>query len=272
MARLLVLACLCLLGPEVCAMNAAQASNALGQGAVLDSATITVLYNNVPHDPRLETGWGMACLVEYAQGTVLFDTGGDGRILLANMAALGKDPGRVDHVVLSHEHGDHTGGLWRFLEADSRVGVHAPGSFSRAFRVRVERAGARFVPVDGPVEIVPGIWTTGEMGRAVKEQALILRTGRGLVVVTGCAHPGIVEIAQRAMEICRDRIYLLMGGFHLGSHSPAQLETIVARLRSMGVHKVGPSHCTGDRAMLMFKREWGDDCMDLGCGAVFRVD
>lgn len=271
MARFLVLACLCLLGPEVCAMTA-NATDVLGKGAVLDSATITVLFNNVPHDPGLETGWGMACLVEHAQGTVLFDTGGDGRVLLANMRALGKDPGRVDHVVLSHEHGDHTGGVWRFLEAHGRVEVHAPEAFSRAFRARVERAGARFVPVDGPVEIVPGVWTTGEMGRDIREQALVLRTRHGLVVVTGCAHPGVVEIARQAMDVCEDGISLLAGGFHLAGQSRAHVRGIVEALRAMGVQRVGPSHCTGDEAMRLFRQAWGEDFLDLGCGAVLVVE
>ena len=83
------------------------------------SITLTVLYNNAPHDQRLTTAWGMACLVEGAVETVLFDTGDDGSVLLRNMKALGKSPADVTVVVLSHIHADHMGGLAEFLKQNS---------------------------------------------------------------------------------------------------------------------------------------------------------
>ena len=87
--------------------------------AGIDDLKITVVYNNYPYKEDLETGWGFSCLVEGADKTILFDTGGDGAVLLGNMDKLRIDPAVVDVVVLSHIHGDHTGGLEDFLEKKS---------------------------------------------------------------------------------------------------------------------------------------------------------
>ena len=83
-----------------------------------------VVFNNVPHKAGLESGWGFACLIESPEQTVLFDTGGDGGILLSNMQHMGLDPSSVDAVVLSHIHSDHTGGLEAFLVQNPNVTVY----------------------------------------------------------------------------------------------------------------------------------------------------
>ena len=90
---------------------------------------VRIVYDNYPFDKKLQTAWGFACVVTGLEKAILFDTGGDGRILLANMRACGMEPGEIDAVVLSHIHGDHTGGLGAFLEANSRVTVYVPKVF-----------------------------------------------------------------------------------------------------------------------------------------------
>jgi len=236
------------------------------------SITLTILYNNVPHDDRLTTGWGMACLVEGTGKTVLFDTGGDGRILLRNMKALGKSLADVDMVVLSHIHIDHTGGLAEFLKQNSNVQVFLPESFPASFKRSVEQTGARVVDVGGPQEIAKGIYTTGQMGVLLKEEALVLDTPKGLVVVTGCSHPGVANIVKRAVEVCPNReFYLVTGGFHLGGHDRGEIEDIIKAFRKLGIQNVGPSHCTGDRAIQMFREAWRDGFIDLGCGACITI-
>jgi 7,8-dihydropterin-6-yl-methyl-4-(beta-D-ribofuranosyl)aminobenzene 5'-phosphate synthase len=236
------------------------------------SITLTVLYNNVPHDERVTTAWGMACLVEGTGKTVLFDTGGDGRILLQNMKTLGKDPEAVDVVVLSHIHADHTGGLEKFLKQNSHVRVFLPDSFPASFKSAVKDTGAEIMAVRDPERITEGVHTTGQMGALLKEQALVVDTPKGLVVVTGCSHPGVANIATRAVEVCPDRdFYLVTGGFHLGGQGRADIEGIIKTFRKLRVHKVGPSHCTGDPAIEMFREAWGENFLDLGCGAQVRI-
>jgi 7,8-dihydropterin-6-yl-methyl-4-(beta-D-ribofuranosyl)aminobenzene 5'-phosphate synthase len=230
-----------------------------------------VIYNNVAYALELETAGGFAAVLESAGRTVLFDTGGDGRRLLANMQRLGLEPEHVDAVVLSHIHADHTGGLDEFLARNARVTVYLPQSFPVGFRRAVERRGARVETVAGPRRLFGDFHSTGEMDEGTKEQGLIVDTEAGLVVVTGCAHPDIVEMAEAAREYLAKDITLLMGGFHLLGHSESRLRRTLLALRDLGVRKVAPSHCTGDEAIALFREAWGSDFVEGGCGATIQV-
>ena len=232
---------------------------------------IYVVFNDVPFRAGLETGWGFSCLVLGLDKTVLFDTGGNGHILVSNMQRLGLDPETVDAVVLSHIHGDHTGGLGTFLGRNPDVTVYMPASFPASFQQDIRRLGAATEIVSQPRQLMGGVFSTGEMGFSIKEQALIVDTRSGLIVMTGCAHPNVAEMAERATAYLGKKIYLLMGGFHLGGSSEAELRAIMVRLKALGVKKVAPSHCTGGRAIGMFRHEWGDDFIEGGLGAVIEV-
>jgi 7,8-dihydropterin-6-yl-methyl-4-(beta-D-ribofuranosyl)aminobenzene 5'-phosphate synthase len=235
-----------------------------------DAVMITVVYDNIAYDPRLQTAWGFACLVETGEKTILFDTGGDGARLLRNMATLGADPKSIEVVVLSHIHGDHTGGLESLLRTDARPTVYLPRSFPSDFKSRV-RAQGDVVEVGQAAKIADGVYTTGEMGSGVIEQALVLKTSRGLVVVTGCAHPGIAEMVARAAEIGGDKVYLVLGGFHLGGASEAGVKEIIAEFQRLGVQKVAPSHCTGDNAIRLFREVYREDFIASGVGQIIEI-
>ena len=228
---------------------------------------ITIVYDNRTLDPNLASAWGFSCLVD---DDLLFDTGGDGRTLLSNMAKMGIDPAGIRTVVLSHAHGDHTGGLGGLLETSVRPTVYVPRSFPTRFKADV-RLLTTLVEVHGPVEIRSGIHTTGEVGRGLVEQALAVETGDGLVVVTGCAHPGVVEMVRRAKESVGGKVYLVMGGFHLGGTSQRRVKTIIADFRQLGVQRVAPCHCTGDRAIRVFAEEYGPDFVKAGVGLVLDI-
>jgi len=230
-----------------------------------------VVFNNVPYKAGLETGWGFSCLIEGLDKTVLFDTGGNGDILLSNMQRLGLDPEGVDAIVLSHIHSDHTGGLGDFLARNPDVTVYMPESFPASFRREAKRLGAATETVSGPQQLMDSVYSTGEMGWAIKEQALIVDTREGLIVITGCAHPNVADMAEQAQAYLDKNIYLLMGGFHLGGRSDAEISVIINRLKALGVRKVAPSHCTGDNAIRMFRGAWGDNFVEGGLGAVIHV-
>jgi len=240
---------------------------------------ITIVYDNRTLDPNLASAWGFSCLVG---SDLLFDTGGDGRTLLSNMTKMGIDPAGIGTVVLSHAHGDHTGGLEALLGTGIRPMVYVLRSFPARFKADV-RSLTTLVEVRGPVEIRPGIHTTGEVGRGLVEQALAVETGDGLVVVTGCAHPGVVKMVRRAKESVGGgtpprvggdgggEVYLVMGGFHLGGTSQRRIKAIIADFRQLGVQRVAPCHCTGDRAIRVFAEEYGPDFIKAGVGMILEI-
>ncbi len=227
---------------------------------------LTVVFDNNNFLDGLKTSWGFSCLIEGKGKTVLFDTGGDGDILLYNMSRLGIDPDRMDAVVISHSHGDHTGGLASLLEAHSNLEVYLPASSPAGLKDTVRSHGNRLVEVSGSLQICDGIRSTGEMGAEIKEQALVVETEAGLLVITGCAHPGIVEIVGAAKSAGLSEVLLVMGGFHLGAKSGSEIETIIADFKALGVQHVGPCHCTGDKAIRAFRNAYGDDLIKVGVG------
>ena len=232
---------------------------------------ITIVYDNNEFDKNLKTAWGFSCLVELEDKKILFDTGGDSPTLLNNMEKLKMDLKEIDIVVLSHIHGDHTGGLTGVLEKNPDVTVYIPKSFPSSFKNEIKSYGAKFVDVDNPIKIFDGIYTTGELGTWIKEQSLIIKTDKGLVVITGCAHPGIMNIVRKTKEVTKEDLYLVIGGFHLGGASDADLMQIVNVFRELNVKKVGPCHCSGDRCRELFEEEYKDDFIEVGVGREIKV-
>lgn len=235
--------------------------------AKASGVTLITVYDNYMHDPELKTGWGFSCLVEFENETILFDTGGDSETLLSNMERLGKDPKAIDKIVLSHIHGDHTGGLAGILEKNPNVTVYLPKSFPGDFKNDISSK----VEVGSPFKISESVMTTGELGTWIKEQSLVINTEKGLVVITGCAHPGIVDIVKEVKKLASGEIYLVVGGFHLGGASDLELKKIIGAFRELGVQRVSPSHCSGDRAKELFREEYGEDFIDNGVGKVIEI-
>jgi len=183
---------------------------------------LTVLYDNYLYNESLHTAWGLACLVEVGKRTVLFDTGEDAETLLSNMAALGIAPHRIEIVVLSHIRSDHVGGLFSLLELNHAVRVYLPAAFPSDFKERIRAYGALGIEVQEPMELVPGVWSTGEMETLIKEQVLVVQTSEGLVVITGCAHSGVVNMVTKVKELAGGGSHLVIGGFHMSGMSQKQ--------------------------------------------------
>lgn len=228
--------------------------------------TLTVVYDNNPFDARLKTAWGFACLVETDKATVLFDTGGDGPTLMSNLDTLGIDPRRIDIVFLSHYHADHTGGLNTLLDFADPHAVYVPRSFPSDFKEQVAKRVRQTVEVHDPLMISDRFHTMGEIGTGIIEQSLIVETSKGLIVMTGCAHPGIVEIVRQARKY--GEVYLAIGGFHLMNEGAGSLKNVVAALKELGVQKVAPCHCTGDAARQLFSVEFGTNFIPTGAGTI----
>ena len=212
------------------------------------SITIVTLYDGYEYDSKLRTGFGFSCLVKIGGKSILFDTGSESKTLLYNMQRLKIKPEEVEIVVLSHSHGDHTGGLRGFLNANGhKAKVYNPKVFKK------------------PTEISTNVYSTGALGRFIQEQVLAVKSLRGLIVITGCAHPGVVNIVKKAQEI-EKTIYLVLGGFHLGDG-----RAVIKEFKALGVQKVAPCHCTGDLAIGQFREECKDNFIANGVGKIIEI-
>jgi len=232
----------------------------------LDDVGITVVHDNYPYGESMKTAWGFSAYVTGASKTILFDTGSDGTLLLENLATARINPAEIEVLVLSHLHGDHTGGLIGLLQANPRICVYLPGSFPARIKDVIREHGAAVVEVREPGEICPNVYTTGVLGRRIKEQAMVLRTRRGLIALTGCAHPGIGRIVTEVRRLHAEDILLVLGGFHLEWTLSRKVERIIAAFEGHGVRYVAPTHCSGEKARQRFAQRYGSRFVEVGVG------
>jgi len=239
------------------------------QGEII---SITIVYDNNPFLEGLQTDWGFSCLVEVGTTKLLFDTGDNGNILLNNMARLNIDPKTIDIVFLSHFHHDHTGGLSDFLSQNSKVTVYYPQSFPIELIEVIKNSGTVPVPISSFQELQTNIFSLGEIEGAVPEQSLAIRTTKGIAIFTGCAHPGIIKILQKAKnQFPGEMIYLALGGFHLHKKTENEIKDTINKIFEMEIHNAAPSHCSGDIARKMFKEVYGDNYIEIGTGKVITI-
>lgn len=258
----------------------------------------TLCENNIGHGSQNLIGeHGLSFYVEADDRRILFDTGQN--LGIANNAGvLGIDLSRIDTVVLSHGHYDHSSGLKSLLDCNTDFTLCAhPDVFSP--KVRGEGDGHKYIgiPVDrnaleqkgikiqldkDPVSLAPGITTTGEIpftndfeavgsefylkngddftaDTLADDRALILDTKKGLVVVLGCSHRGVINTLNHVTKIAgRNTIHAILGGLHLGKASDEKLEKIVDHLHTFGLDKIGVGHCTGPRAFVVLANKFGE--------------
>jgi 7,8-dihydropterin-6-yl-methyl-4-(beta-D-ribofuranosyl)aminobenzene 5'-phosphate synthase len=172
---------------------------------------------------------------------------------------------------LSHFHYDHLGGLPYILKNNRKVTIYMPSSFPREFKQYATNNGIEYTEINTVTEIYNGVFLTGELGDQPAEQSLVVRTTKGLAVITGCAHPGIVNIARYVKETINDKIYLLLGGFHLLEETLSQTNHIVDDLLELGVEKVAPCHCSGEIARKMFNERYTSNYIDCATGTIIKI-
>ena len=240
---------------------------------------ITIVFENHAGYRKGLIGYhGFSALVEANGYRVLVDTGTDGKVLLNNMSELGISPDDIDALFITHGHYDHTGGLRELLSARTEaLDIYAhPGIFKRRLalkpkkreigipftREELEELGGRFILSDKSKEILPGFISSGEIERITwdravgyfpdgskdpvrDDMALIVEEGSKSVVITGCGHSGIINIAIHSKKLTNNRIAALIGGFHLKGIERSLLDEAVKKLRELEIEKLYPGHCTG---------------------------
>ncbi|HWR52668.1 MAG TPA: MBL fold metallo-hydrolase [Bryobacteraceae bacterium] len=234
------LACLCLLIPAL--------------ACAADPLEIRVLFDNNAASPAFEKGWGFAAALQMGGRGLLFDAGAAQEIFVRNFDAMKLDASSFDRIMISHRHGDHTGGL-------------------RALEVRNPKLRILWPDPAEPYEVMPHFHSTGALNGPPPEQALVVETPNGLVIMTGCSHPGIVKLVEAALKQRAGKpVRYLIGGFHMLLHTPSQVSETIAALKKLNVERVAPTHCTGEKAIAMFRDAWGPDFETVGAGRVIVLD
>jgi 7,8-dihydropterin-6-yl-methyl-4-(beta-D-ribofuranosyl)aminobenzene 5'-phosphate synthase len=259
-------------------------------------------------DSRLRAEHGVSFHIEAHGRTVLFDTGQTAPVLLHNLSVLGTAPEQAEALVLSHAHYDHMGGLEGLLERLPGVPIYAhPDLFRERFRKTDAGPKRLGPPMDrasledraslrlsaDPVEVVPGIWTTGEIaprpepeGRSRQhivrkgggwasdpyrdDLSLVLGTGEGLVLLCGCCHAGLLNTLATVRSVFGRGPVAVAGGIHLVHADTPTLDHVVAKLQQHGPPRLCVGHCTGDRSFLGLRAGLGDQVSLCQAGTVLE--
>ena len=279
---------------------------AAAREARAEGSRITILYDAFGRDPAFAKDWGFSALVEHGGKRILFDTGNEAGNFAANVRAAKVDLRKLDFVVISHRHLDHTAGLDYLLSVNPTVTIYVPketfgpfGSTLPSGFYRKEGAlavheryfdgkppeplkfgtawpKAKFVPVDADTDIAPGVRLIALVSdtpgtKELRELSLALSTPKGVVLVVGCSHPGIEKIVEAAARI-DPRVQLVVGGFHMPAAPDDQIARVATALHdTWHVERLAPGHCTGEPTFAHFKRSWGANYLYAGVGTILEL-
>ncbi|MGH9718743.1 MAG: MBL fold metallo-hydrolase [Bryobacteraceae bacterium] len=229
---------------------------------------IRVIYDNTSARPGFKEDWGYSAVVTFKGKRVLFDSGTKPDLFTQNLKRSGVEASSLDATVISHEHPDHIGGIFAILRATKpTMSLNFLDSFPIAVFEMADAADFSPRRLVKPREIVPGVFTTGLVQGSPSEQALLIETSQGLVMMTGCSHPGIVKMIETALQQRNAKsIRLLIGGFHLFEMKEPDIVPIVAKMHQLGVKSVIPAHCSGDAAKKLLKEAYGKNYDTAGAG------
>ncbi len=230
---------------------------------------IKIIFDNKLTLDGLTPEWGFSCLIKVGNESILFDTGGNADIFISNFNKMNIDPASINTVMISHDHWDHTAGIEEFYGLNKKPPLYLLSSFSEGTKNSAGQAGANISPIDKPTEILPGCLTTGEMptNRAnLYEHSLFINSDKGTIIITGCAHAGIVNIIEKCREMLGNEIYYVLGGFHLFETPEDEVQAIVRGCLDLNINYISPCHCTGETAINMFHKSFGTRFIDIGAG------
>ncbi|MFX1515610.1 MAG: MBL fold metallo-hydrolase [Promethearchaeota archaeon] len=210
---------------------------------------ITVLVDNNPA-ASLSSPWGVSMFIETDNVSILFDAGPSPRALEENAATLGINLSIMcDLAVLSHEHSDHIDGFSHVAVTNPHMTVCIPANMTQSSTDHLINLGLNVKKYQETTVLYPGVAIIGQLNGPPFEQALAVNVQNiGLVLIVGCSHPGVENILAKAVrELDANDPYLVIGGFHLGSASESVISNTVESLIKLGVQKIYPIHCSGDR-------------------------
>jgi 7,8-dihydropterin-6-yl-methyl-4-(beta-D-ribofuranosyl)aminobenzene 5'-phosphate synthase len=247
--------------------------NDVNSGSGIKSpVTFIVIYDNYVTKEGTIADWGFSVFIKGLDKGILFDTGTKPGIFESNFHNIGIVPSEIDMIALSHEHGDHTGGIKAFVKMKTGIPVIMPVSFTPGFKKQMADLGLKPVMVKAPSRICQDLYTSGEFEGDIPEEALVIDTKKGLVVLTGCAHPGIVHMLRKIRDDFGKNIYMVCGGFHLMNKTEQETAAIISDMKELGVVKCGATHCTGEKQIRMFRDAFRENFVELGTGNRIVID
>jgi len=232
---------------------------------------IYVLNDNYEYDGFL-SDWGVSFLIKTPNNTFLFDTGPSAYTLFYNAEKLGLNLSNVEFIVISHSHGDHTGGLEGLAWILRGKKVYIPSGAGYGLSSWIVNLGFKTIKVNETTVIAPGVAIIGELYGPPWEQALAIYVeNKGLIILTGCSHPGVENIVEKAAKELNIKPYLVIGGFHLAGASESRIRNTVSKLLALGVKKICPIHCSGDRIREILANNYPEVYGDGHVGLVLKI-
>jgi len=240
------------------------------------STKVTTLIDNDVWMRGLASSWGLSLYVEIDSGEerhrILMDTSGSFDVLSNNARKLEVNLSDVEAVFISHWHLDHCGALSNVLPLlRQQTPIYVPAKNTSGIKTIREAEGTPIVCSE-PVYLMDGVMSTGEMVGGVSEHSLVINIrDKGLVILSGCAHPGIINIVKRAQQVSGvSKVYAVMGGFHISSKREGAY--VAEFLRESDVKLVSPCHCTGANAKEAIAEIMKENCIKNGSGKTWQID
>lgn len=235
---------------------------------------LEILFEKETLDKRFTGGWGLSYLLD---SRVLFDTGERFECLERNAGPMCVDLQAIEKVVLSHSHWDHVSGLWRLLERKPGLIVYVPEDFPAEIIDKIKKSGGKpektkeFSTIDKNIFSTGGV-TTIYNGQKLVEQAVVVKGKRGMSLLVGCAHPGILSIVEKVRGFFhgQGKLVVLAGGMHLIDQDQRSLDYIAGQLVSQA-QTIAPAHCSGHEAWEVFKKVFGEHCIALKAGMRMEI-